>query len=228
MSPPVEFLDDGDAAARADRADEASDPAPANDTTTRRFVRRPVVWVIAAVVALAGGWALLRPHGAPDAGPIHITPPPVSRSWEIGPPYPRPQPPFGSCPRYAMCVQTPQARASLAAAVRRQFPRARLSRVATVERRWSGAVQPVLVRRTVAAATDSAQLRVVVGVDTPVATKKVASPAGPAASHRRVAHFSAEAAGFVIDVFWTGPAGTPVPQQRMRRLAEDPTLVLTD
>jgi hypothetical protein len=218
MGSPFEFLDeDGGAAAEADETGQ--------ERPRVRLHRRPLVWVGAALFALAGTWAAVRPHDSPDAGPVHVTPPPVSTSWEIGTPHPQPRP-FGSCPSYVMCLHSSALPASLPSALRRHFPHARIDRVATVEFRRSVATQPVLVERVVAASVPPGRLRVVVRVD------RGAQPTAPSAADTgrtlRLAHFNAETAGFTIDLFWTGPAGATVPHQRLRALAEEPAVVLSD
>jgi hypothetical protein len=77
----------------------------------------------------------------------------------------------------------------------------------------------------VAASAPRARLRVLVGVYTGADS----AAAWPDATHQPgVAHIAAQAAGFTIDVFWAGNGGAVVPDQRLRRLAEDPAFVLAN
>lgn len=211
-TPPIEFVD-----APGTPPTEAEPP-------DRR--RRPLRWTGAAATALVvAGWALLRPHAGPAA--THPAPASPARPGPVASPAIQIPPGFGHCPRYAMCTQSLAVPAFVAAAVHRQFPRAAVERMTTVEARRSGATEPVLLRRRVDVAAADWQLRVVVSVHTGADRADFLGD-GIAAAAWSYEHVDAEAAGFALDLEWLGRPGTPPPDQRLRHLAEDPALVLVN
>jgi hypothetical protein len=214
--------------------DEPGPPPPADDVAippddrpAGGRMRRPLRWAVPAAAALAlVAWTLVRPHGGPTAHREAPSPAPTAPTPSASPSvFPGRQAPFQHCPRYAMCEVSPVVPAAVVDAVRRQFPHGTVQWTSTVQGRRSGATEPVLLRRRLDVATADWTLEVSVAVDR--GSGQLGSvPWRLSLTAPSYAHLTTEAAGFMIDVVWLGPAGVRPPDQRLHRLATDPALVL--